>query len=552
MKKDSVLLLWLAKRTGKRLGVLLLLTLANAGMALLSVIFALDTKNIVNSAVAGSREDLMEAILLQIAVILGLLFLLALQRYLNSRTQAELDRDWKKHLSRRILCGDYAAVTKLHSGELLNRLNNDVRAVDEGLLTILPGLASMLTRIVAVMAVLFVLEPVFALILLGAGLLMAVATGAARHWLRELNLNVSRAEGKVSGFFQEAFEKLILVQAMHMEQAVTDRGDALMQQRYNLQKRRWRVTLLSNTALSVFVYTCTFAALLWCANGVYQKTMDFGELTAITQLVAQLQAPLVNLSSVLPSYAATLAACQRLKELEDVCGTQMPTEMLPASHEDLLGICARDLSFSYDRDKILTAGDFTLPAGSFTVITGPSGVGKSTLLKLLLGIFSPNCGELQLVTKNGPVPVSRDTRGLFAYVPQGNLLFSGTLRENLLLAKPDATDEEVQRAVYVSCMDDFLPSLPDGLDTLLGENAHGLSEGQAQRLSIARAILLDAPILLLDECTSALDDETERRVLQRICQLPDKTCLAVSHRPEALSLAEYQLTLEEQRITVRK
>ena len=178
------------------------------------------------------------------------------------------------------------------------------------------------------------------------------------------------------------------------------------------------------------------------------------------------------------------------------------------------------------------------------MITGPSGIGKSTLLKLLLGVFRPEAGGLYLRTGGEILTLDRSTRQLFAYVPQGNLLLSGTLRENLTIVKPDASEAEIHRAVHVSAMDEYLPQLPQGLDTVLGESGAGLSEGQAQRLASARAVLGGAPILLLDECTSALDAETENTVLQRLRQLPGRTCIAVTHRPAAIALCDWQLQME--------
>jgi len=245
------------------------------------------------------------------------------------------------------------------------------------------------------------------------------------------------------------------------------------------------------------------------------------------------------------------AACERLMELEKDCGNLELPEKTAISYEKVEAICARNLSFSYGRDQVFENSSFTLPKGTFAVITGASGIGKSTLLKLLLGIFKPQSGELFLSCEDGEIYADRSTRGLFAYVPQGNLLFSGTLRENLLLTCPDATEEQIRQAIYVSNMDAFLPQLPQGLDTVLGENAHGLSEGQAQRLSIARAYLSGAPILLLDEATSALDAETEKTVLERLRALPGKTCIAVTHRPAALSLADRQLEVVNGRIECR-
>ena len=188
--------------------------------------------------------------------------------------------------------------------------------------------------------------------------------------------------------------------------------------------------------------------------------------------------------------------------------------------------------------------------GKFGVILGHSGIGKSTLLKLLMGIYKTTGGELYLQTQEGKVPIDRTTRRLFAYVPQGNLLLSGTLRDNLKLTKPDATQEELDYAIHISCMDDYLPSFPKGLDTVIGESSQGLSEGQAQRLSIARAVLSGAPILLLDEATSALDAQTEKLVLERLRSIPGKTCIAVTHRPAAIELADWTMEMKDNQCLV--
>ena len=212
-----------------------------------------------------------------------------------------------------------------------------------------------------------------------------------------------------------------------------------------------------------------------------------------------------------------------------------------ALYEKMVSLDAKGLCFAYDRDRVFENAEFSLPKGQFGVILGHSGIGKSTLLKIMLGIFHPADGGLSIETGDGSVALDRTTRKMFAYVPQGNLLISGTLRDNWILTRPDATEEQIQRAVHISAMDDYLPSLPKGLDTVIGESAAGLSEGQAQRLSIARAVLSDAPIMLLDEATSALDAQTETVVLERLSSLPGKTCIAVTHRPAAIALCDWRL-----------
>ena len=300
-------------------------------------------------------------------------------------------------------------------------------------------------------------------------------------------------------------------------------------------------------------YGAGFLALCWCAWKMLLGQMSFGSLTAVIQLVNQLQTPFVNLSGILPQYTAMVASAERLMELEAIEGEPAPSLENPKQVYDRMdALEAEAVTFSYDRDRILENASFRLPKGSFAVVTGPSGIGKSTLLKLLLGIFRPESGSLRLDCGGALIPLDRSTRRLFAYVPQGNLLLSGTLWENLTIVNPSASDEDIRQALHVSAMEDYLPQLPLGLDTPLGESGAGLSEGQAQRLAIARAILGGAPILLLDECTSALDAETEQKVLQRIKALPGRTCIAVTHRPAAATLCDWRLEVSDGKIYAAK
>lgn len=549
MKKKSVLE-YLVHKVRRRTPALLIMSAANVGNALFGVFFALGTKHVINSAISGGRTEFLKACLVQAGIILGILSCLTLYRFLHDRLATDLDRDWKKDLLHGLLQGDYAKVSAYHSGELINRLNNDVRTVNDGLLATLPGLLAMVTRLSAAVVVLGALEPRFTLVLLMLGVLVILVTGLARKKLKALHKAVSAADGRLSGFLQETLEKLMLVQAMDVQNEIERRADSLLDDRYALQRKRRKVSLLANTCVSALAQLSGFGALVWCAVHVLHGTMTFGDLTAITQLVSQLQRPLVNLSGFYPKYIAMIAACERLMEIDALCtGTETEEAQEPkALYENMQSLTAHNLTFSYGRkqENVLNPSTFELPKGAFAVVTGPSGIGKSTLLKLMLGIFPPLSGGLSLKNTDGSAKLlNRTTRRLFAYVPQGNLLFSGTLRENLTITRPEATEAEIQNAVYVSCMDAYLPQLPDGLDTMLGENAHGLSEGQAQRLAIARAVLGEAPILLLDECTSALDAETEKTVLERIAALQDKTCIAVTHRPAALALADWKLEVQD-------
>lgn len=551
MKK--VPLLWLFRQIRNRIPALALLTAAQVAQALLSVFFALGTRSVIDSAVSGDPDVFFCACWKQAGIIGGILLCQQLLRHLRDRLSMDLERDWKRRLLHGLLHGDYASVSQYHSAELLNRLNNDVSKVNQGVLSILPGTASMVTRLAAAVTVLGALDLRFTLLIAGLGAVVILVTGLMRRRLKDLNKQVSAHDGRVSGFLQETMEKLLMVQTMDVSSEVERRADGLMADRYAIQRKRKNISLLSNTCVSLMYYGAGFIALAWCAWKMLQGQMTFGSLTAVTQLVNQLQAPFVNLSGVMPQYIAMVASAERLMELESIRGEPAPVQEEPRSlYRRMEQIRADRLTFAYDRDQILTNAEFALPKGAFAVITGPSGVGKSTILKLLLGVFRPEVGGMTLDCGGEEIPLDRSTRRLFAYVPQGNLLLSGSLRENLTIVRPDATEEEIRRAVHVSAMDEFLPLLPRGLDTVLGESGAGLSEGQAQRLSIARAVLGGAPILLLDECTSALDAVTEETVLRRIRELPDKTCIAVTHRPAATALADWQMIVEDQKIRCRK
>ena len=546
-------MLWAAKRIRSQIPAMTVMTLAHMGQALLGVAFALGTRQVIDSAVGGDPDAFLRACLIQGGIIAGLILCQLLYRHLHEMLMAQLDRQWKRSTLRDLLYSEYAAVSRFHSGELLNRMNNDVRILNQGLLDALPNVAALMTRLVAAMAVLASMEPWFTLVICGAGGIVILATGLLRRRLKILHKAVSEQEGRVLSFLQETLEKLMMVQAMDAGAEMERRSEGLLADRYSAQRRRKNMSLMTNTCVNLLSQGASFAALLWCGTKLLRGQLSFGSLTAVTQLVSQIQAPVMNLSAVIPQYIAMSAAAERLKELSDL---EPEPPALGSGTEDLYrrmtSIRAEGLCFSYDRDLLLEQVSLELPKGSFAVVTGSSGIGKSTLLKLLMGFCKPGSGRLYLQLEGEQVDAGRAVRHLFAYVPQGNLLLSGTLRENLTLAKPDATQTQLEQALYVSAMDEYLPQLPDGLETLLGENGAGLSEGQTQRLAIARAVLGGAPILLLDECTSALDADTEQKVLERLRALPDRTCIAVTHRPAAIRLCDVQLEVSEGHILVKK
>ena len=552
MEQRSVIL-WLLGRVRRRIPMIVCMLIACGGNALFGVLFALGTKGVVDSAVSGEKAAFIRACVIQLAIICAMLLCLTVFRYLKDKLVTELDRDWKRSLLSGLLRGEYAQVSAYHSGELVNRLNNDVRVLNDTIVTTFPSIASVMVRLVGVIVVLASMAFKFTVAIALGGLVAVVVTGFLRQKLKNLNKQVSQSEGKVLSYLQESMERLLVIQAMDLADEVDRRADLLLGHRFSIQRKKRRLALFANTGISVLFQAAGFVALVWCAFHLLQGRITYGTLMAITQLVGQLQSPFIGLSGVLTQYAAMSAAGERLMELERI-DREPSNEMEDPNicYEQMECLGARNLSFAYGEDAVFQNASFSLPKGAFATIMGASGIGKSTLLKLMLGVFKPDGGDLYIKQGDVDLTLSRNTRGLFAYVPQGNFLFSGTLRENITISNPQATQEEIDEAIRISCMDQFLTQLPDGLESLIGENGMGLSEGQVQRLAIARAILSGAPILLLDEATSALDSETERTVLERIARLPKRTCIAVTHRPAALELADWRLEVANKTITAQK
>ena len=549
--KHKTTLHFLAERNRRYIPGLILLTLLEVARAYLGVEFAMVTRQVIDCAQGGSAEKMTRAALLLAAVVAGIMVLYASAQYLRGWLRATLDREWKTRLSHKLLHGDYATVSAYHSGELVNRLTSDVEAVNGGVIALIPNVAALLTRLVSAVWMMATMEPTFTLLAVACGLVVIGATGFFRQRLKTLHKQMQEANGKANGFVQEIMEKLLAVQAMSVEAETEAREKKILDSRWKLQMRQQRFSIMGTTGMYLACYLLEGAALVWCALRLMQGEISFGTLTAVVQLTGQLEGPILNFSGYIPQYVAMLASAERLMELEEISGASVQKRDV----QTLLGadtcIEAEGLCFAYDDTTVFDSASFRLPLQGSAAITGNSGIGKSTLLKLLLGIYKPTSGRLLLRTGSEEIPLNAETRGLFAYVPQGNLLFSGTLRENLLLTAPDATEQDMETAAFVSCMDEYLPQLEHGFDTVLGESGAGLSEGQAQRVSIARAVLSGAPVLLLDEATSALDAVTEQRVLERLNALPGRVCIAITHRPAALALSDRQMVIADGKITVQ-
>lgn len=554
--QDKQILSWLYHHSRLQIARIVLLVLANAAFAVCGVGFALLSRGVIDGAVAGDKQTFIYFALLLLGIILLQLFLRLLCRNLEEIIKARLELNYKSRLFSELLHKDYAAASKYHSGELLNHLTSDVAIISEGVTTIVPGLVAMLTRLLCAFTVLVAIASSFALVFAVGGILLFIVIGAFRGVMKRMHKRVLETDGKLRSFMQEIIESLLVVKIFSVQGKVAEQMIKLQDLNYQARMKRMQTSIFANSGFSFIFQMGYLYALVWSAYKLYLHAISFGTLTAVLQLVGQVQTPFVGLSGLLPKYYEVLASVERimvLENLSDEAAVNSTGVNCRELESRMASVVFENISFSYNRNTILEKVGLHINRGDFVLLTGSSGIGKTTVLKLLLGMFKPDVGDIYLQMNDGSrIKTDQHTRKLFAYVPQGNFLLSGSIRENIAFIKPEASDNEIMEAARISCADDFIKQLPAGLDTLIGEKGHGLSEGQIQRLAIARAILGGAPILLLDEASSALDENTEKRLLYNLRAMQGKTCLIISHRQAPLFICNKVLRIENKRIRTRE
>lgn len=554
-KSDFETVKWMWHTFNKERWHVFVLIFSNTINAVLSIVYADFSKNIVNAATKEHSFDrvIYFAVCFLVLTMVQLLLTLV-SRSFTERCKARIEVTLRKHILDVVLKKDYQGVTKYHTGEIQNRMTSDVTTISDGFTTILPNIVNFVVRLVCAFIYLVALDKVFTLVFLVGGILVFAFSFLFRKILKRLHKNVQESEGRVRSFIQEILTSLLVVKSFNVEEKVSGEADELMESNYKTKMKRRMFGIVANAGINT---TFNLGYVFALAYGSYRllNGLDYGNLVAMLQLVNQIQYPFSSLSGMLPKYFALLASAERIIELDNVKKEfEFNKEDIDVkkTYGELKSIDFKNLTFAYDRDLILDDTSLVVNKGDFVAIMGISGIGKSTLLKLLLGVFNLNGGTITLDTESGNIPVDCHTRKLFSYVPQGNFLMSGSIKDNLTFINSDVTDEEIKNAVRISCADQFVYDLPDGLDTVIGERGIGLSEGQLQRLAIARSILSKSPIMLLDEATSALDEATELRFLKNLKEMQDKTCIIVSHKTAALEICNKHIQIIDGKIVVEE
>lgn len=594
-EQDKVTYAWLFAQSRAQHGRIVALSVLCTVQAAVLVSFALACRAVIDQAVAGNIDGLLTSAAVLAGVIIAQLVLRLAINSTQERIRARFALELRKSMLDSIFAARFGNILRFHSGELSNRMFSDVQVVSNGVATIIPSFVSMLMQLVFAIAVLALISPPMVALFAAAALLSFVLARTLRGRLKALHKIVQEKEGAVRVFLQEALEHQLVIRSFGAQPATSARAGTLQEDHFTAQMRRRGYSIAANASFSFFFNALYAVALTWCAFELLHGAMSYGTLMAVLQLVARIQAPVSSLSGMLPQLYQTLASAERLMEVAELPHSEGCLSVTAEEfYRRLSGVRMRDLAFSYsgaeaedvasaggmeapsgEEPVSLTCADVFVPKGSFVVVEGPSGSGKSTLFKLLLGAYDANGFVYELavgaatsaaaatdapagsVATGAPLtdaPASAFTvsscsasqvpPGAFAYVPQDNFLFAGSIRENVAFAASDTTYDQVKRACEVACAWDFVEELPLGLDTMIGEHGQGLSQGQLQRLAIARAVCSGAPIMVLDEVTSALDDATEAAVLANIASLPGKTIFVAAHRAKAREFATMRLHVE--------
>ncbi len=541
---------WLNEISKKQHWKIWMLVLANALYSMLSVAFAFAIRAIIDGATAddktaGKTLFFYGVIAIGINVILQFVFRIIISG-LSEHIKGKLEITYKSYIFKKILGKKYDKISSYHSGELLNRLTSDVKVVSEGITQVLPTVVAAVTRLVCAVVALVVIDWVFAVAFIVAGIMVFIVMGLMRAKLKGYHKKAQQTDGKVRSFMQETIENILAVKVFSSADNVNKKASDLQEDNFNIKMKRKNYSVLGHATYN-FIFSAGYVfALILGSLRLFNGTVGFGygDLMAVLQLVNAVQVPFASISGVFPTYYAMVASAERLMDIEEIEEEEISDFNLDGAKKQMKALVLDNVNFSYDSERVLKNASLTIKKGEFVTILGRSGIGKSTIVKLLLGIYPCDSGEIYIQTEDENINVDAGSRAMFSYVPQGNMLFSGSIRENLTFAKPNATEEQIKNALTVSLASEFIDELNSGLDTLLGENGAGLSEGQVQRIAIARAILSDAPVLIFDEATSALDDETERKLLENIKNLTDKTVIFVSHRKAVLSVCDRAITIK--------
>ena len=514
------------------------------------------SKNIIDIVTGHQTGHAVQAAVIYIVMQLTTIGLQAISSRISAKVQLRVSQELRADIFRKIMRAQWETLSSYHSGDLLARSSRDTDMVAGSVIGWTPSLVVNSLQFAGTFAVLFWFDKTLALLALASAPITLLVSGSLIKRIREHSKKMRQIGSETTAFHSEAFRNIQFIKAFHAVDTYCGKLMDIQKKQKDAVLEHNRFSVLTSSCMSLVGMVVGGVCFLWSAYRLWENHITFGEMTLFLQLAGSLSGAFGALVSLVPSAVTAATAAGRIMEItqlpaEEMDGTEQVEQLLQAGS---VSIRAEDFSFAYQSGKeVFQGARFQAEAGQTVAVVGPSGGGKTTLLRLLLGMIRAQTGSIALCGAEDElaVPVSPATRKLFAYVPQDNTLFSGTIAENLRITKPDATDEMLTDALKIACAYEFVSALPEGIYTRVGEGGDKLSKGQIQRISIARALLADAPVLLLDEATSALDRKTEQQLLENIQQFrKHRTCIVTTHRPSVLAICQRAYLIENQTVSL--
>lgn len=552
-------LMWINHVIGKAKRYIVILVVIQAVLGISSVFYAMLLRKIINMAVEGNHRVFFITIIEFIGLVIFQIILRAIDRFLEESSRSTIENCFKKRLFSVLLHRDYASITSIHSGEWMNRLTSDTVVVADGMTQILPGAVSMAVKMIGALIAILWLEPRFLYILIPGGILLIFITYAFRKVLKRLHKRIQEADGRLRVFLSDCLSNLMIVRTFVKEKQIEDKACVLMNEHKKARMKRNHFSNICNIGFSALMNGAYVLGALFCGYGILTQTMSYGNFIAILQLIGQIQNPFANITGFLPKYYAMIASAERIKEAENFNDNSKnilsENKISNFYQQEFKCLGLQNATFTYKSPTqtntvkmpmVFSNIQLEINKGEYVAFIGHSGCGKSTILKLLMCLYPLDSGRCY-ITGHESMTLTSSWRRLFAYVPQGNQLLSGTIREIIAFGDQDKMfkEKEIWQALKIACADEFISSLKQGIDTVLGEKGSGLSEGQIQRIAIARAIFSNNPILLLDEATSSLDEITEAKLLDNLKAMTDKTVIIVTHRQAVLKICDKQIDVSK-------
>lgn len=536
---------WLFSYTKPYIPSLSVMLLFQIAASLLSLGMSLISKNIIDRATAG------KGIAYSIAAFVTVLIVSQTITILTSLVSVVISEKFsfgiRRNVYEKILHTNWLSVSKYHTGDLMTRLTSDTDAVANGISGTIPSILILIVQLTSSFITLFVFDRFLALSSLLIAPVAFLASVILGKRLKKLQVKVQESESKYRSFIHESLSNIMIIKSFCDEEYSSEHLYELRNERLYWILKKNRMSLATSSTINVGFQFAYILAFTWGALGISKGSITYGTMSLFLSLVGQVQAPLISLAQTIPKIVSILASAGRIIEIQDLPAEERPNQTI---EQTSIGADLEHITFGYNEASIFEDTSLHINPGEFVAIVGESGIGKTTLIRLIMSFLNSDSGSISFFNSMGQTEKSTATsRHFISYVPQGNTLFSGTIADNVRMGNRNATEEEIIAALKASSAYDFVQNLPDGMNTVIGEKGHGVSEGQAQRISLARALVRNAPFLVLDEATASLDEKTELRVLEGIRSLtPKPTCILITHRRSVLNYCDKEIKIEDKKI----